>query len=160
MIDMTLRARHAPPTTNHPGCFMFHPDEPMGPSHCSCGNSNSNMTVEEATEAEPLSLYIARARVLLSRLSVFSLLPCLVRARLECARIWLPCLVLLCECSSSRDEKRKALSPAMAEPDPCVLGPCAAVQSYNSFYYTPGALARPLPTCGVPLWTSVITIVI
>jgi hypothetical protein len=38
--------------------------------------------VEVATEAEPLSLSIARARVLLSRLSVFSLLPCLVRARL------------------------------------------------------------------------------
>jgi hypothetical protein len=38
--------------------------------------------VEVATEAEPLSLSIARARVLLSRLSVFSLLPCLLRARL------------------------------------------------------------------------------
>jgi hypothetical protein len=38
--------------------------------------------VEVATEAEPLSLSIAHARVLLSRLSVFSLLPCLVRARL------------------------------------------------------------------------------
>jgi hypothetical protein len=38
--------------------------------------------VEVATEAEPLSLSIARACVLLSRLSVFSLLPCLLRARL------------------------------------------------------------------------------
>jgi hypothetical protein len=36
--------------------------------------------VEVATEAEPLSLSIARARILLSRLSVFSSLPCLVRA--------------------------------------------------------------------------------
>jgi hypothetical protein len=44
----------------------------------------------------------------------------------------------------------------MAEPDSCVLGalgPCAAVQSYN-LPLTPGALARPHPTFGVPLWPS------
>jgi hypothetical protein len=108
------------------------------------------------TEAEPLSLSIARARVLLSRSSVFSLLPCLVRARLwhslflaliESAHIWLPFVVL---CVSARHiARRKARSPPMAEPDPCVLGPCAAVQSYNPSYYTPGALARPDPTCAV-----------
>jgi hypothetical protein len=38
--------------------------------------------VEAVTEVEPLSLSMARACVLLSRLSVFSLLPCLLRARL------------------------------------------------------------------------------
>jgi hypothetical protein len=119
-------------------------------------------SVEVATEAELLSLSIYSACtyfvvalecVLLASLPracspLAFLALCVVFSHILVFGFWLPCFV---PCVSARHRATEITKPAMGEPDPCVLGPCAAVQSYNPSY-TPGA--HPDPTNGVPLWTS------
>jgi hypothetical protein len=103
--------------------------ETMDVSVCQChrvirhtSTSSSSICGSSDGSRAPLSISIARARVLLSRLSVFSLLPCLVCVLafgipcLECAsHLAFLASCLACECSVFVIARRKARSPASGQ---------------------------------------------
>jgi hypothetical protein len=137
--------------------------------------------VEVATETEPLSLSIdsvctcfvvALECVLLASLPracspltflalsvlAFGFLASCVLAFgipcLECARFWLPCLVPCV--SRARHRATESVKSRDGRAQSMYAWPVCRGAILQLSYYTPGALARPDPTSGVPLWTSAV----